>query len=127
MALVIDLKPNERLIIGEALITNDGPRTRLRIEGEAPILREKDIVAPGDADSPCKRLYVLVQAMYLDREPARLHGEYFALVREVTAAAPSTLPIVLEINQNIIAGSYYKALKEAKKLIAHEARLLHHA
>jgi len=127
MALVIDLKPGERVIVGQALISNDGPRTRLRIEGDAPILREKDIVPLGAAHSPCQRLYVLVQTMYLDRNPARLHGAYFALVRDIQDAAPSTVAMLLEINQKIIAGSYYKALKEAKKLIAHEARLLSHA
>ncbi len=127
MALVIDLKPGERVIVGPALITNDGPRTRLRIDGSAPILREKDIVPIEAATTACQRLYVLVQAMYLDAEPARLHGEYFALVREIQEAAPSTTALVFEINQKIIAGSYYKALKEARKLIAHEARLLHHA
>ena len=44
MALIIDLKPSERVIIGTALITNDDTRTRLHIEGDAPILREKDIL-----------------------------------------------------------------------------------
>jgi flagellar protein FlbT len=127
MALVIDLKPGERVIIGQALITNDGPRTRLRIDGSAPILREKDIVPIRDANSPCKRLYVLLQAMYLEPQSAPLRDEYFALVRSIRDAAPSTMPLLLEINKKIIAGSYYKALKEAKKLIAHESRLLSHA
>lgn len=127
MALVIDLKPGERVLVGQAVITNDGPRTRLRIDGDAAILREKDIVPLNAADSPCKRLYVLLQAMYLGHDPARLHDEYFSLVRDIQNAAPSTVPLLFEINQKIIAGSYYKALKEAKKLIAYEARLLEHA
>ena len=41
MALVIDLKPNEKVIVGNAVITNDKQRTRLHIAGDAPILREK--------------------------------------------------------------------------------------
>ncbi|MDE2337044.1 MAG: flagellar biosynthesis repressor FlbT, partial [Alphaproteobacteria bacterium] len=48
MALIIDLKPNERLIIGSALVTNDEARTRLHIEGSAPILREKDIMTEAE-------------------------------------------------------------------------------
>jgi flagellar protein FlbT len=44
MGLKVELKPGERIIIGDYVITNDDQRTRLVIEGEAPILREKDIL-----------------------------------------------------------------------------------
>ena len=40
MALKIELKPGERFILGNAVITNDDQRTRLFVEGSAPILRE---------------------------------------------------------------------------------------
>ena len=43
MALIIDLKPNEKVLVGTAVITNDKSRSRLHISGEAAILREKDI------------------------------------------------------------------------------------
>ena len=124
MALVLDLKPGERVIIGETLITNDQQRTRLHIDGTAPILREKDIIRPEDADTPCKNLYLTLQLMYLDRDPTRFHDGYFELVRKIQEAAPSTAGILLDINQNIIGGSYYKALKEAKRLIKYEAELI---
>lgn len=124
MALLIDLKSGEKVIVGQAVICNDGPRTRLRIDGEAAILREKDILKPDDSNTACKQLYLLLQLMYLDRQPERLHAEYFELVRQIREAAPSTLPMLLTINQKIIEGSYYKALKEAKKLIVYEGKLL---
>lgn len=124
MALVLDLKPGERVIIGETLITNDQQRTRLHIDGTAPILREKDIIRPEDADTPCKNLYLTLQLMYLDRDPTRFHDGYFELVRKIQDAAPSTASILLDINQNIIGGSYYKALKEAKRLVKYEAELI---
>lgn len=127
MALVIDLKPGERVIIGEAIITNDHQRTRLHIEGDAPILREKDVLRPEDADTPCKSLYVLVQLMYVNRDPRPLHDQYFALARTIQDAAPSTTTLILAINENIIAGSYFKALKEAKQLIQYEAELIANA
>jgi len=124
MALVLDLKPGERVIIGETLITNDQQRTRLHIEGTAPILREKDILRPEEADTPCKNLYLTLQLMYLDPDPTRFHDSYFELARKIQDAAPSTASLVLDINQNIIGGSYYKALKEAKRLIKYEAELI---
>ena len=44
MALKVELKPGERIIIGECTLTNCGQRTRFLIEGSTPILREKDIL-----------------------------------------------------------------------------------
>ena len=55
MALVIDLKPGEKILIGEAVITNDSQRTRLHIAGDAPIMREKDVLQETEADTPSKR------------------------------------------------------------------------
>ena len=65
MALKVELKPGERFILGDSVITNDDQRTRLFIEGDTPILREKDILRAADADTPCKRVYLIVQMMYL--------------------------------------------------------------
>ena len=44
MGLKVELKPGERFIVGDCLVTNGNQRTRLLIEGDAPILREKDIM-----------------------------------------------------------------------------------
>ena len=52
MALKVELKPRERIIIGQVVIRNDEQRTRFFIEGDAPILREKDILTAASADTP---------------------------------------------------------------------------
>lgn len=124
MALIIDLKPHERVIIGNAVITNDDSRTRLHIEGEAAILREKDILRETEADTPCKKVYLAIQLMYLARRPQILHEAYFRLVREIQNAAPSCATFFMKINDCILQNEYYKALKEAKQLIAHERELI---
>lgn len=127
MGLKVELKPGERIIIGDSVITNDDQRTRLVIEGEAPILREKDILTVEAADTPCKKIYLVVQLMYLARDPAPHHDLYFRLVREVLEAAPSTRPHFDRINHQILTGMLYKALKEAQRLIEYERELLEHA
>jgi flagellar protein FlbT len=124
VALIIDLKPQERIIIGGALITNDANRTRLHIEGESPILREKDIMREADANSPCKRIYFTIQLMYLSSEPEKLHEVYFQQIRDIQNAAPSTSTFFMVINDHILAGKYYKAMKEARNLMEHERELL---
>ena len=127
MALIIDLKPSERIIIGNALITNDEHRARLHIEGDAPILREKDIMREDEANTPCKKIYFTVQLMYLSSEPNRLHDIYFNQIRNLQDAAPSTSVFFMKINDNILNGHYYKALKEARGLIEHEKELIENA
>ncbi|MGH1399287.1 MAG: flagellar biosynthesis repressor FlbT [Alphaproteobacteria bacterium] len=127
MALVIDLKPNEKILIGTAVITNDSQRTRLHIAGDAPIMREKDVMREEDADSPCHRAYFLIQCMYLARNPREYHKKYFDCVREIQMASPSSRIFFMQINDQIIAGAYYKALKLARELIDHERELLEHA
>lgn len=127
MALVIDLKPGEKILIGTAVITNDAQRTRLHISGDAPILREKDVMREEEANSPCKRIYFLVQCMYMSSTPSEYHQRYFDLVKEIQSAAPRTAFFFLAINEKIIEGSYYKAMREARELIKFEEELIGHA
>jgi flagellar protein FlbT len=127
MALKVELKPGERIILGDCVVTNADQRTRLLIEGEAPILREKDILTAATADTPAKRIYLAVQLMYLAKDPRQHHDVYFKLIRDMAQAAPSTWSSIEGINNHILTGEMYKALKEAKRLIAYEKDLLDHA
>lgn len=125
MALKVELKPQERIIIGACVITNTDQRARLLIEGDrVPILREKDIMTPERADTPAKLVYLAVQLMYLSPDPMANHPTYFSLVRDLLLTAPSAWPFIEAINNSILTGELYLALKEARKLIAHEATLL---
>jgi flagellar protein FlbT len=127
MALKVELKPGEKIIIGECVITNHDQRTRLLIDGQVPILREKDIMTRERADSPARRIYLAVQLMYTSKDARQHHEIYFSLVRELVQAAPSTWPFVESINNHILSGEMYKALKDAKKLMAYEQELLNNA
>jgi flagellar biosynthesis repressor protein FlbT len=127
MALKVELKPHERIIIGNCVITNTDQRARLLIDGDKiPILREKDIMTPEAANTPAKLVYLAVQLMYIAPDPQLNHGTYFSLVRDIVTAAPSAWPVIEEINNCILNGDMYQALKEAKKLVAYEKKLLDH-
>jgi flagellar biosynthesis repressor protein FlbT len=125
MALKVELKPHEQIIIGSCVITNTDQRARLLIDGnKIPILREKDIMTPATANTPAKLVYLAVQLMHISPDPQVNHGAYFNLVRDIVTAAPSAWPVIEGINNNILSGDLYQALKEAKKLIAFEKKLL---
>ena len=127
MALKVELKPNERIIVGNAVIRNGEQRTRFFIEGEAPILREKDILTPATADTPAKKVYLAVQLMYLQNDLSSHNEIYFPLVRDFLGAAPSDMPLIADIKNRILSGDLYKALRSAKKLVAYEQDLIGHA
>ncbi|HUC48128.1 MAG TPA: flagellar biosynthesis regulator FlaF [Xanthobacteraceae bacterium] len=120
VALKIELKPNERVLLGDCVVTNTGPRTRLRIEGQVRILREKDIMTLSRADSLAKLIYLAIQFIYTAKNPKEHHDLYFRLSNQFLKAAPGAKAIVEEINNLILTGELYKALKETRKLIAYE-------
>ncbi len=124
MSLKVELKAGERLLIGNCVITNSDQRTKLFINGTAPILREKDILTEKTANTPAKRLYFAVQLMYLDDDISKLRDQYFTLSNDLLNAAPSTLPFIEQINNEILTLNLYKALRTAKQLIEYETELL---
>jgi flagellar biosynthesis repressor protein FlbT len=107
MALKVELKPHERIIIGSCVITNTDQRARLLT-----------------ADTPAKLIYLAVQLMYISPDARANHGTYFNLIRDLVTAVPSAWPLIEGINNHILNGDLYLALKETKKLVAYEKQLL---
>jgi len=124
MPLKVELKPGERILIGNSVITNGPQRTHFLIEGTSPVLHERDIITAEQANTPAKRIYLAVLLMYTSRDPRAHHETYFALVRDFLAAAPSAERYVKTINNQILTGNVYKALKTTKDLIAYEQDLI---
>lgn len=120
MPLKIELKPNERVILGDCVVTNSDQRTRLIIEGAVPILREKDIMSLSRADTLAKFIYLAVQFIYTAKRPQDHHALYFRLAGEFLKAAPGAKSYIESINNRILTGEPYKALKDARRLIAYE-------
>ena len=127
MALKVELKPNERIIIGTAVVRNGDQRTSLIIEGQAPILREKDILSPKTANTPAKLIYMAIQLMYIDGRVSENLNTYQRLMAEFQTAVPSSTTILIDIHNHILNAEFYKALKEAKKLLEYERKLFEHA
>ncbi len=128
MALKISLKPCEKMIIDGAVITNGNSRSELYIENSVPILRQKDILTEEEADSPARRIYFTIQLMYIDEENLALyHKNYWKLIKDLIQAAPTLLGIIDEINDHILNGQYYQALKLTQKIIEYEREAIQYA
>jgi flagellar biosynthesis repressor protein FlbT len=120
MPLRVELKPFERIIIGDSVIINSGARSSFLIDGDTPILREKDTVTAETADTPAKRLYHCVQMMYLKNDVGRYRATYLDCVKELQQAVAGSSDLIATVNHHVTEGSLYKALKEIRKLMKRE-------
>ncbi|MEW5789618.1 MAG: flagellar biosynthesis repressor FlbT [Pseudomonadota bacterium] len=128
MALTLSLKPGEKIFIGGAVVQNGPGKSELTILNDVPILRQKEILHEGEATTPCRRIYLAVQQMYLDEgNRTNYYKMLTELLQDVLGAAPSTAPLVKEIGTHVAEGRYYNALKTTKQLINYEAELLKNA
>ena len=58
--------------------------------------------------------------MYLAKDPTPLQPIYLEYVRDLQSAAPSLIPYIAPINENIINNDYYSAIKNADRLVKKE-------
>lgn len=124
MPLRVELKPFERIIIGQSVITNSESRASFLIDGDTPILREKDILTAETANTPVKRLYFCVQMMYLENDIPKYQDLYMGFVKDLLEAVPSSRNEIEEASNHILSGSLYKALRAIRKLMKREEELL---
>jgi flagellar protein FlbT len=128
MALRLKLKPHERVIISGAVIRNGDSRVELLIENEVPLLRESDILSPSAVRTPCERIYLALQLIYVDPDRATTHRATFhTLVADVRKAAPSCDSLLIRIEALLTTGSLYQAIKAAQELLKHEQEIMKHA
>ena len=127
MPLKLVLKPHEKVVLNQAVIVNGRQKAELVLENKASVLRERDIMTEEGADSPAKKVYFVVQMMYLFPKNMRFYQDKFnLLVRDFLQAVPSATPFVLEIGESVIRGDLYAALKQCRKLMKYEGEVLEH-
>lgn len=125
MPLRLTLKPNERAILGGAVLTNGKHRAELFVETEVPVLRGSDILSPSAVKTPCERIVLAVQLMYIDPAHREVHHQtYLALVEDVLDASPSSRRLLEPMDESVRTGQYYQALKLGRQLLAYEKELL---
>ena len=113
MALKLDLKPNERLIVNGASIRK--------------FLREREIIREVDADTTAKKLCVTLQVVYLADDKLEAIQIFYEQAAELLKAAPSMAPFMLAIQNELEAERYHAAIKKARELIVYEQELLDQA
>lgn len=118
MTLKITLKPGEQLYIGGARVSVDSAtQTKLNIEGELPVVRERDYLPAAKAGTNARKLYHLLQHAYLNNSFEAVRDEYFRIVGLLVSTQPTTGPYIFAINSKLEDQKLYAALKEARSLV----------
>jgi flagellar protein FlbT len=129
MPLKLSLKPGEKFVLNGAVLANGDKRTSLVLQNKACVLREKDIMQPGEAVTPARRIYLPIMMMYLDAENFEEYYNEFALRMTEFMGAIQTRTVLascIEISRDVTNSQYYKALMTCRKLFEFEQERLNY-
>ena len=84
----------------------------------------KGIMRLEQADSPCKKIYFVLQLMYVFDEPHKLHNLFFSLVQDVQKAAPTTSLFISKVCDSLVNDDYLGALQIARDLVGYEEKII---
>lgn len=128
MPLNLTLKPNEKLIVNGAVLSNNSPRSvTLSFHNKAQLLQQKDVLLPEEADTPLLRTYFALQCLYLDPDNTESHRELFMKFAAELFAATSNAEIRNAITTALVhvgAGEFYRALSSLRAAVPVERKLL---
>jgi flagellar protein FlbT len=125
MPLKLDLKVGEKMIVNGAVLENVGQNAKLLVRNMAAVLREKEILTQDDAVTPASRVYFALQCAYIFPQSRAGHLKHVdQFLGDYQDACPSAADIVETIRGHVADGEYYRGMKAARKLIAHELETL---
>ena len=121
--LLLDMRPNDMIIINGAPIRVHG-RVRLELNGHARFLFGKQIMAPGENNSPARRIYYAIQTAYIgneqERPPACLAARAFCEEFASHTTSRLTVEILNDVMRAVEEDRCYDALKLIRRIIRHE-------
>jgi flagellar protein FlbT len=122
MSLKISLAPGESVVIGKAKVENGGDRRcTLIVTGEEAVLRGRRVMREQDATTPMKRLYFVVQAIYLTDDKSLLTPLLMDVLREAVQSWPESAAQAVMVGELVGEEKYYEALSKAYELVELEA------
>jgi len=124
MALKFVLRPNEKVIINGAVVgAGDKPGT-LFLYNTANFLRGREILKEEQIDTIEKKLYFVIQLIYIFPEDSEANMVRFAaILAETRAANPDRRERLNEIEAQVREGNHYRALKLCRRLFKPEPPL----
>ncbi len=125
----LSLKPNEKIYLNGAVVRADRKVT-LELMNDVQFLLESHVLQAGEADTPLRQLYFMVQVMLMDPEGARQAREMFRHSLPLLIASfqnPQICATLKQVDGLVSEGSVFEALKAIRSLYGLEAQALGHA
>lgn len=126
--LVLKLGPKERVLVNGAVIENGDRRSRLAIlTPNANILRLRDAIHPGEANTPVRRVCYIAQLALAGDADADLACQQLLRGIEQLGQAlsdPDSRAHLGEATSAVMARDFYRALRRLRALLPREERLL---
>jgi len=117
MPLKFVLRPNEKVIINGAVIGSGDRPGSFYLYNTANFLRGREVLKEEQIDSAEKKLYFIIQLIYIFPEDSAVNFVRFsAALEEVRASRPEAAEQLDEIAGNVGTNNYYRALKLCRKL-----------
>lgn len=119
MPLKFVLRPNEKVIINGAVIGAGDRPGSFYLYNTANFLRGREVLKEEQIDSIEKKLYFVIQLIYIFPDDAALNLARFETIMEETRAArPDCASELDKIAQLVVEGNHYRALKICRKMFA---------
>ncbi len=117
MPLKFVLRPNEKVIINGAVIGAGDRPGSFFLYNTANFLRGREVLKEEQIDCIEKKLYFVIQLIYIFPEDAVLNVQRFnAIMEETRAARPDSKKTLDDIESLVEARNYYRALKLCRKM-----------
>ncbi|MCZ4261392.1 flagellar biosynthesis repressor FlbT [Limimaricola sp. G21655-S1] len=125
--LVLKLGPGERLLVNGAVIENGERRSRFSIlTPEANILRLRDAIRPGEANTPVRRVCYIAQLVLSGDVPAPAgHAQILSGIEQLSQVFrdADSRALLAAASQAAVGGESYRALKRLRALLPREERM----
>ncbi len=126
--LVLKLGPHERVLINGAVIENGDRRSRLSIMTPgANILRLRDAIRPGEANTPVRRVCYIAQLVLSgDADPAEARPQLLRGIEQLgqVFTDPDSRILLAAATDAVASGQAYPAMRALRALLPREERLL---
>lgn len=120
--LKLVLRPGEKLIVNGAVLGVGDHPVSLFFYNKVNFLRGREILKEENCDTIEKKLYFIIQLIYIFPEDAELNLIKFGIILdEARLSQPGENAIFDDIQSLVQSGNYYRALKICRKLFPAES------
>ncbi len=126
--LVLKLNPRERVLVNGAVIENGDRRSKLSIiTPNANILRLRDAIHPGEANTPVRRVCYIAQLVLSgDVSPEDATPQMISGINQLSQALmdEDSHDRLSAATRAVRSGDFYRTLKALRALLPQEDRLI---